>query len=179
MEQPEKYEEITPQRLDNYSAIVREYETLLRHKKNLIEKIGVLHGVDYSRIKVQTGNGPKTSEQERYAMALQKINSKIAEYEAWLPSEKQIIKNQIARIANRENATDYRRILVLRYIEKWKFSEITQELFWLEADFEDNIDKYRDKTMRWHREALQELEKISKQPYVPIAKQLHIQEFHY
>jgi len=179
MEKIEKYEEITPERLDNYRVIYREYETLLRHKKNLIEKIGGLRAVDYSRERVQSGNAPKTSAQERYAMALQKINSKIAEYEAWIPSEKEIIKNQIARIRNRENASDYRRILVLRYIEKWKFSEITQELFWLENDFEENEDKYKDKTMRWHREALQELEKISAQPYVPIAKQLHIQEFHY
>ncbi len=179
MEKIEIYEEITPERLDNYSAIVKEYETLLRHKKNLIERIGGLRAVDYSRERVQSGNAPKTSEQERYAMALQKINSKIAEYEAWIPTEKQIIRNQISRISNRENASDYRKILVLRYINRWKFSEITQELFWLENDFEENENKYKDKTMRWHREALQELEKINKQPYVPTAKQLHIQEFHY
>lgn len=174
-----QYEEITPERLDNYRVINKEYETLLRYKQNLIQKIGILRAVDYTRERVQSGNAPKISEQERYAMALQKINAKIAEYEVWIQPEKEIIKNQISRIRNCENATDYRRILVLRYIEKWKFSEITQELFWLERDFEENGNKYKDKTMRWHREALQKLEKISTQPYVPIAKQLHIQEFHY
>lgn len=176
MEKPEKYEEITPERLDNYAEIVKEYETLLRHKKNLIEKMGVLRGVDYSRIKVQTGNGPKITEQERYTMSLQKINSKIAEYEAWILPEKEIIKNQIARVKQR----NYRKLLIFRYIEKWKWAEIIQEFFEFEIDYEEEKKgRYWDMIMYWNRRALEELQKISSKPYVPVAKQLHIQEFHY
>ncbi len=173
MENYQKYEEITLQRLEDFKVIKKEYETLLRYKQNLIEKIGSLRAVDYSRDRVQTGNAAKMSEQERYTMILQKINSEITEYEAFLSREKEIIKNQIARIRNHENAKEFRKIIVLRYIEGWKFSEITQNLFWLENDFDENLEKYRDKTMRWHREALAALEKINTQPYVPIMKQLN------
>lgn len=158
------YEVITTERLDNYAEIVKEYETLLNHKKVLIEKIGTLKGVDYSGIKVQTGNGTKISEQEYYAMKLEQINSKLAEYEAWIPPEKEIIKTQIARVGKR----DYRKLLVLRYIERWKWAEIIQEFFEFEADYEDQKHtKYKDTIMYWNRRALEELQKVSDRPYIP------------
>lgn len=167
------YEPITIERLNNYAEIVKEYETLLRHKKNLIERVGMLQGVDYSRIKVQTGNGPKITEQEHYTMSLQKINSKIAEYEAWILPEKEIIKNQIARVKKR----DYRKLLIFRYIEKWKWAEIIQEFFEFEKDYEEEKGgRYRDIIMYWNRRALEELQKISSKPYEPIIKQLNLIE---
>ncbi len=180
MEKPVRYEEITPKRLWDFRTIIKEYITLLRHKKNLIERIGILRSVDYSKDRVQSGNVPKTSEQERYAMKLERINYKIAEYKAWIPIEVKIIRNQLERIRNRENAKYLREIIEYRYLGGWKFSKITELFFGLEDDFEEQqFDKYKDKTMRWHREALQELETLNKQPYVPIVNQLHIQEFHY
>lgn len=163
------YEVITTDRLDNYAEIVKEYKTLLKHKKVLIEKIGTLKGVDYSGIKVQPGNGLKTTEQEHYAMKLEQINSKIAEYEAWIPPEKEIIKTQIARVRKR----DYRKLLVLRYIEKWKWKEIIQEFFEFEIDYEDQKQtKYKDTIMYWNRRALEELKKVSEKPYIPWYPQL-------
>lgn len=162
------YDPITIERLDNYAEIVKEYDYLLHQKNNLIKKLG-LKGVDYSKIKVTSGNGAKISEQEHYVMSLQKINAKIADYESWLKPEKEIIKTQIARIKK----WHFRKILVLRYIEKWKWSEIIDEFFGFEDDFEDEKNlKYKDKIFDWNRRALAELEKVSAMPYIPSTKQL-------
>lgn len=166
------YEPITIERLDNYSEIEKEYNFLLRQKENLIKKLG-LKGVDYSKIKVTSGNGVKISEQEHYVMSLQKINSKLHEYEGWLPFEKEIIKTQIARIKK----WHFRKILVLRYIEKWKWSEIIDEFFGFEEDFNEEKNlKYKDKIFDWNRRALAELEKVSAKPYVKASKQLTLKE---
>lgn len=165
------YEPITLERLDNYTEIVKELDHLLRQKENLKSKIMSLQSLDYSKIKVTSGNGSKTSTQEHYAISLEKINKKIDQYRAWLPPEHEIIKTQIARIKK----WNYRKVLVLRYLEKWKWSEITAEFFEFEPDFEDEKDlKYKDTIMRWNRQALAELEKVSAKPYVKREKQLHL-----
>lgn len=167
------YEPITIQRLNDYTEIVKELDFLLRKKEQIKAKLGILSGVDYSKIKVTAGNGQKTSEQEHYAMALQKINKKIDEYKAWLVPEHQIIKTQIARVKK----WNYRKILVYRYLEKWKWSEIIQDFFEFEEDFETEKDtKYKDTVMYWHRRALEELEKVSNKPYLPAVKQLPLNE---
>lgn len=168
------YEPITLQRLDDYCEIVRELDFLLRQKDGLTKKINGLKGIDYSRLKVTSGNTAKISEEERFVIALDKINKKIVEYKAWLIPEHEIIKTQIARIKK----WNYRKILVYRYLEKWKWSEIIQDFFEFEDDYEEEKSgKYKDTIMYWHRRALEELEKISNRPYVPILpKQLYLQK---
>lgn len=168
------YEPITLQRLDNFAEVNKEYNFLLNQKRGLEKKINTLKGVDYSKIKVTSGNAYNCSEQENYILKLEKINQKLAEYEAWLKPESQIIKTQIARVKK----WHYRKILVYRYIEKWKWTEIIQDFFEFEDDFQTEKDaKYREKIMYWNRQALAELEKISKKPYVPILpKQLNIKD---
>lgn len=166
------YEPITLERLDNYTEIVKELDFLLRQKEQIKEKIGLLRSIDYSKIKVTTGNGEKMSEQEHYAMSLQKINKKIDEYKAWLLPEHEIIKTQISRVRK----WNYRKILVYRYLEKWKWREIIQEFFEFENDFKEEKDnKYKDQIMYWHRQALSELKKVSNKPYVKITKQLALE----
>lgn len=158
------YEPITIQRLDDFGAVMREYNDLKNQKYKLEKRLG-LSGIDYSKIKVTSGNGQKLSEQERFTIALQKINAKLLEYEQWLKPEKEIIIQQIARIKRQE----YRKILVLRYIEKWKWSEIIQECFWFEADYEEQKqDKYKVKVLYWNRQALKELEEVSQKPFVKV-----------
>lgn len=167
------YEPITIKRLDDYTEIVKELDFLLRKKEQIKAKLGILSGIDYSKIKVTAGNGQKTSEQEHYVMALQKINKKIDEYKAWLVPEHQIIKTQIARVKK----WNYRKILVYRYLEKWKWSEIIQDFFEFEDDFEEEKNlKYKDKIFDWNRRALAELEKVSAMPYVKASKQLTLKE---
>lgn len=167
------YEPITIERLNTYIEGVKELDLYLQKKQALEEKIGSLSGIDYSQTKVNAGNTHKISEQERLAIALEKLNKHIDDLKFWLKAEHEIIKSQIARIKK----WNYRKVLVLRYIEKWKWSEIIWEFFWQEADFEEQKEtKYRERIMYWNRQAIKELEKISNQAYKPITKQLALPE---
>ena len=163
------YEPITQERLDNYIDKVRELDYLLRQKEAIKERIGSLSGIDYSKIKVSSGNGNKVSEQERYVMALQKINTSIDEIRSLVIPEHEIIKTQIARVKK----WNYRKVLILRYLEKWKWSEITEEFFGFEPDFEEQkYEKYKDTIMYWNKRALEELDKVSSKPYIRREHQL-------
>lgn len=167
------YEHITEERLKLFSEMQKEYNTLLERKKKMERRLNSLNAVDYSKIKVTSGDNKCVSTQERFVVALEEINAKIHEYEGWLPFEKEIIKNQIARIYKPR----YRQVLVLRYIERWKWSDIIEECFWYEDDFEEEkCGKYKDMVMYWNRRALEELKKISAKPYVPISRQLVLDE---
>lgn len=165
------HEPITIQRLEDFAVITDEYKRLIDKKKKIIAKLG-LKGIDYSKEKIKSSSIP-ISEQERYIMSLQRVNDELKKYEDWLIPEKEIIKTQIARIKK----PHYRKIIVLRYIERWKWSEIIQEFFWHEDDYEEQkFLRYKDNVMFWNRRALDELEKISSRPYIPIAKQLTFEE---
>ena len=165
------YEPITKERLENYSESVRELDSLLKQKEGIKQKIGSLSGIDYSRIKVSSGNSSKISEQEHYVMSLQKINERIDRLRALVIPEHNIIKTQIARVKK----WNYRKVLILRYLEKWKWSEIIEEFFGFEPDYEDEqYGKYKDTVMYWNRRALEELEKVSNKPFLPV-KQLPLE----
>ena len=158
---------LTKQRLEDFAVIMTEYGRLLEKKRKIMNKLG-LKGVDYSKDRVTSG-AAKSSEQERFVMALQKVNADIAEYEAWIAPEKAEIKGQLCRIKEPR----YRKIIVLRYIDRWKWSEIVQEFFWYEPDFEEQkFLKYKDNVMYWHRRALEEVEKLSGTPFVPVQRHL-------
>ncbi len=145
---------ITTQQLRDYTEIVKELDFLLRKKEQIKERLSVLKSPNYKEIKVKEGNRSKISEQENYVIKLEKINKKIDEYKTWLIPEHAKIKEEIARIKKWQ----YRNILVYRYLEKWKWSEIIQEFFEFEDDYEEEKDfKYRERIMYWHRKALTEL----------------------
>lgn len=163
------YEPITQERLDRYSETVRELDFLLRQKESIKAKVGNLSGIDYSKIKVTSGNSNKVSEQERYTAALSDINEKIDKLRAVVIPEHNIIKTQIARVKK----WNYRKVLILRYLEKWKWSEIVDEFFSFEADYDEGkFGKYKDTIMYWNRRAIEELTKVSEKPYVSKQNQL-------
>lgn len=174
------FEPISIARLEEYTDKVKELDKLLEKKKKILERAAGTHGVDYSKIKVTSGNSQKTSEQEHFAMALQKVNAEIEflKYKCFgvygLLEEHAVLKTQIARIRK----WNYRKLLVYRYLEKWKWSEIVQDFFEFESDYDDEKNgKYWDIVMYWHRRALEELEKVSNKPYIPaLPKQIRIGE---
>ncbi len=144
---------ITLERLNDYTEIVKEMDFLLKKKEQLKARLEALKSPDYTKPKV-TGSESKTSEQEHYVISLERINKKIDEYKSWLLPEHERIKHEIANIKKWQ----YRKLLVYRYLEKWKWSEIIKEFFEFEDDFEDEKDcKYKEKVMYWHRRALKEL----------------------
>lgn len=149
---------INKERLTNYTETVKELDHLLTQKNNLIQKLGIINGVDYTRIKVTTGNNHKMSEQERYAIALQTVNIRIDELKFWLKDEYEFIKKRLAQLKRWE----YRKLIVLRHLEQFKWAEIVRDFFEFEDDFEEEKHfKYRDKVMDWYKQALNALEKTN------------------
>ena len=145
---------ITTERLNDYTEIVKELDFLLRKKEQIKERLNMLKSPNYMETKVMKGSKNKTSEQETYVIKLEKINRKIDEYKAFLVPEHETIKRGIARVKKWQ----YRKLLVYRYLEKWKWSEIIQDFFEFEDDFEAEKDfKYKERIMYWHRRALKEL----------------------
>lgn len=166
------YEPITLKRLDDYAEILKEYKRLVIQKLRLQSRLG-LSGVDYSAIKVTSGNSHKISEQEYWVMSLEKLNKKILEYRDWILPEQDILKTQIGRISKMH----YRQLLILRYIFRFKWLRIIKEFFGFEEDFDEEKNlKYKDKIFDWNKAALAELEKVSAKPYVPIQRQMTIEE---
>lgn len=156
------FELITQERLEHYLEQVRELNSLCEQKEKIMSKLG-LHGVDYSKDKVTHGNKLSLTEEEQYTNKLLKINKQIDKLTPFVSQEHLILKTQISRIKKYE----YRKLLVYRYIEKWKWNEIIQDFFEFEDDYkEQKNDKYHTKIMYWHRRALEELQKVSKKPFI-------------
>jgi hypothetical protein len=148
----------------------RLYENYKQQREILSKKINSLKSVNYDSDKVTNGASSHLSEQERYSMKLERINSLIKECEEILFPAKERLKKQISRIKRAE----YRKILILRYIERWKWSDVIEECFWYEDNFDKTDPKWKDKIMQQNRAALQKLEELSQKPFVPAEKQLHI-----
>lgn len=163
------YEGVTTERLKFFGEFLREYEAVLTRKKQIVEALGGLKSVDLTKTRVQNGDSNRTSEEERYTMRLEEVNKLIKEYEAWLLPEREIIRTQIERVPRFE----YRKILKMRYIQRMKWSEIVKDLFEFQKDYEEGkYGKYKDTVMYWNRRALEELEKVSSKPYIPVQKHL-------
>lgn len=163
--------EIDREWLDWFGDAWRVYEGFLKQREQLIKRINALKAVDYGKDKVQNGASNHTSEQERYVLKLEKINGLIQNCESILLPAKQRLKQKISRIKRAE----YRKILILRYVERWKWTDIIQECFWYEDDFDkSDFSKYKDRVMQWNRAALKQLEDLKEVPY-QVVKQLHIE----
>lgn len=160
-----KIYDISQDILKAYADNIRYLERLKNIRRFMRERIGNIQSVDFSKIKVINGNSQHTSEQKRYAIKLEKINKEIEELENWCNDTKQKILSNIRRIHKHE----YRKILIYRYLELWKWAEIIQDFFEFEEDFEIEKDgKYKQNVMYWHRAAIQELEKLRYNVFVPI-----------
>jgi hypothetical protein len=154
-------------RLNAYVNMVRKLDYLLKKKLNLEEKYSNVYGIDYERIKVDNGGRISASSPEKIAMALEKVNAEIDSLKWKVKEEHTIIKTQIARLPR----WHYCELLVLRYLEGWKWSEITESFFGNEEDFEEEKEKYKSKIMKWRAAAIELLEAISSKPFVTISKQ--------
>lgn len=157
--------------LDWFGESWRLYEDYKRQRDTLLKRINALKAVNYTSEKVTNGASSHLSEQERFAMKLEKINTTIKECESILFPAKERLKKQISRIKRAE----YRKILILRYIERWKWSDIIEECYWYESDFDKSEQKWKDKIMQQNRAALSQLEKLSDKAYIPTEKQLQIE----
>ena len=162
------YETITKDRLTAYLDKVRELNFLLQKKHSLERKSG-LKGVDLSKTKVTNGNSHPFSTPEQHTIELEKVNNDIKKIRAFLDTEHKELVTQIGRLKR----WYWRRVIVYKYIEAWKMSEITAYFFGDEDDFEIEKDgKYRKKVERWLDEAVENLQKVSEKPFIKKDKQL-------
>lgn len=157
--------------LEWYGDAWRVYDEYLKQREALLKRINSLKSIDYSKDRVTNGASIHISEQERFAMKFEKINALIRECEEILLPAKERLKQQISRIKRAE----YRKILILRYIERWKWTDIIEECYWYEDSFDkSDISKWKDKIMQQNRAALKKLEELSEKPFIPAEKQLNL-----
>lgn len=162
------YETINKERLDRYLDSVKALDEALR-KKHLIEARIGNKGIDYSKTKITHGNGKQTTEPEKFAIDLERINKEIDELKAFTIPEHKILVAQISRLKKHA----WRKAITYRYIEGEKISDIVQREFYYEPDFEDEKNgKYKKRVERWLSDAIDELEKVSLKPFIKKERQL-------
>lgn len=166
------YETITKERLKTYLDKVQELNFLLQRKHNLETKNG-LKGVDLSKTKVTNGNSKPFSTPEKHAIELERVNNDIKKARAFLDTEHKELITQIGRLKR----WYWRRVIVYKYVEAWKISEIISYFFGDEDDYEvEKEGKYRKKVERWLDEAVENLQKVSEKPFIKQSKQLIIED---
>ena len=155
--------------LDWFGRSWRIYSKYKKLKTQLANKINSLKSIDYSKDRVTNGASNHISEQERYALKLEKVNKLIKEAESvLLPAKERLIK-QIKRIKN----ANHRAVLILYYVEHRKLTDIVEYIFDVQLDYEEKKDTtYLDLVKRWKREAIEKLESLNT-AFVPV-KQLQI-----
>ena len=161
---------ITREWLEWYGDAWRAYEEYIKQKETLEKRINGLSAIRYDTLKVSKGNGATYSEEEHYVLRLEKIDRAIRDCEEVLLPAKARLKQQISRI----HKSEYRKVLILRYVERWKWIDIINECFWYEDDLNYNFEKYKTKVMYWNRAALERLEELSSIAYIPAERQITI-----
>ena len=175
------HEPITRERLDRYLDTCKTLAYYENKKRNLEQKIG-LSGIDYSKIKVTTGNGSKLSEQERYVSILERVNKEIDTLRAEVEPEHKIIVSQIRRI----NSSRSRTIITLKYIEKRTTQELVEWFFCEDPLWnpENNItefkkspeyENYRRQYLLWQQKAIESIEEVSGAAFEPNQNQIYKQ----
>lgn len=178
------HEPITRERLDRYLDSCKTLAYYEQKKRNLERKLG-LSGVDYSKIKVTTGNGNKMSEQERHVLILERINKEITALRAEVKPEHDIIVAQIRRV----NSSRSRTIITLKYIERRTTQELVEWFFcedplWnpdnnlTEFKKTPEYENYRRQYLLWQQKAIEDLEQVSGAPFAPanqVFKQLYLE----
>lgn len=174
------YEVITKERLQDFYNSYQYFEKLLNDKKSIEARLQ-LKGVSYDGIKVMSGNGRKLSEQERFVIALERIDNEINRQRTKLEYEKSVIEAQLLRLPK----PIHRKIIALKYIEKWKIWEIIEDLYigdprWNpDMDLEEfkkssEYEYFRNQFYHEEKVAIKNLEKITGKPFVENQNQLRI-----
>jgi len=152
---------IKKERLNKHKNLVSKLDFLRKRKFEILNQFG-LKAYDYSAIKVTAGNGRKTTDQERAAIALEKINKEIKDLEAIVLPEQQEIEAQINRLDD--------------YSDDWRHSDILKRLYIDGESIKDVITTYYgddNKNTRRSIEGLRNtaiklLEDVSVKPFIEI-----------
>lgn len=173
-------EQITKESLQRFFNLVQYWRKLLERKQVIIETLSI-HGVSYSDTKVSSGNSKKLSEQERYVIALERINNELSKLSSELEKNKEFIKSQLRRMTNPISS----KIIQLKYIDNWHTWEIIEDLYIGNPKWNPNMDleefkkspeyeAFRNDFYKREARAISELEKLTGQAFVPNQNQLRI-----
>lgn len=162
------FEIITKERLDIFLNKIKELEKLYDRKQKIENKYGV-RSICYSKDKV-TGGHQALTNQELYTLELADINKEIKELETYVLNEKEVLIQQMKRLEYL-----HRRVLILYFLRNYKWLQVTQNLFSIEPDYEENFENYRRKTFELRKKALIELQKVSEKPFIEY-KQLSLED---
>lgn len=174
-------EAITKRRLENYTDMCQTLAELIKKKQSLEKRYGDLSAVSYDKTKVMAGNGHRTSEEERNAIFLERINNEILKLRVKIQPEHDIIVEHISRLSSSRKRT----IITLKYIEQYSTTNMIEYFFcddplWNpEGDLTEfkktqEYDNYRRKYLLWQSSAIKELESISGHSFVPEQNQLRL-----
>lgn len=153
------FERITKERLDNFLENIKELERLYERKQKIETKYGV-HSVVLSKDKV-TGGHKNLTNQELYALEISELDNEIKKIETYISDEKNVLIQQMKRLEYL-----HRRVLILYFIKNYKWLQVTQNLYSIEPDYEENFENYRRKTFELRKKALIELQKVSEKPFI-------------
>ena len=177
-------EPITRERLNRYIDSCKTLAYYENKKRNLIKKLG-LSGVDYSKIKVTSGNARKPSEQERFVSILERVNREIETLRAEIKPEHDIIVAQIRRLPTSKSRT----IITLKYIEGRSTQDMVEYYFCDDPLWnpENNLtefkktpeyENFRRQYLLWQQKAIEDIEQISGVAFTPtntLYKQLYLE----
>lgn len=163
------YTKIKQERLNRHKNLIAKLDYLRKRKFELLDEFG-LKAYDYSKIKITPGNGKKMTDQERAAIALEKINKEIKELELLVLPEQKEIELQIDRLYN--------------YTSDWRHPDILKRLYVDGESMKDVITTYYKEDTKATRKsveglrntAIKLLEKVSEKPFIEI-RQMVIEDW--
>lgn len=152
---------IRAERLNRHRNLVNKLNFKRQRKYEIMDEFG-LKAYDYSKIKVTSGNGKRTTEQERAVIAVENINKEIKQLEALVLPEQKEMEVQIDRLNE--------------YSDDWRHADILKRLYIDGESIKDVIVEYygsdtkngRSSVEGLRNTAIKLLEKVSATPFIEI-----------
>ena len=163
------YTKIKQERLNRHKNLVAKLDFYRKRKFEILNQFG-LKAYDYSKIKVTSGNGKKTTDQERAVIAVEKINKEIKELEAIVLPEQKEIETQINRLYDYSSDWRHPDILKRLYIDGESMKDV------ILAYYGEDSKNTRSSVEGLRNTAIKLLEKISAKPFIEI-QQLVIEDW--
>lgn len=126
----------------------------LSEYRNRIQEYMMLLDISIKCKRLIKANTPS----EQKTRAIYKLNS-IIPYMKRLKTYFMQYTSEYLKTLEMLNRPDYKKILKYRYISGWKWQNIQNLLYQYESDYEYEPEKYKDKVMQQHRQALKALQK--------------------
>lgn len=160
------YQILNKERLEEYRQIVKWLQTLYHNRRELLKTMG-LKSYDFSKTKVTSGT-KQMSEEERNAIKLEKLNNEIKENEL----KRDVLFNEFETQIKRLRNPQHRFFIREYYVDNTPRKDVINMMFGEGAHMNSNAVKKFD---RLQQAALNELQKVSKTPFIEVTEQLTIE----